>query len=81
MYTALINNIDTEILWKWYSDHIENREENGFVNLWHYALRYKGKPLYTQEEIERSEKALKKAEKLFHDAIKQCAQNKKSNGD
>lgn len=69
--TALINDIDSDTLWKWYDLYKEpvNEWKEPFINLWHFHLKECNKPMYTKEEIEASEKWLKEAKKIFKDAL------------
>jgi len=75
--TALINNMDKDIVWGWYDkyidqyDHTKKNEEwyKQWVNLWHYWLNKTWKPMYSKKEIEMGEKAVKKAQALFNKEI------------
>ena len=69
--TAIINDIDRDTLWKWYDLHIDpvNEWKQEYVNLWHFHLREKNIPMYTKDEIEASEQAVKKANDIFQDAL------------
>ena len=81
IYTALVNDMDHDLVWTWYDYNTENYGKEWWTNLWHWHLKSIKKPLYTQEDIERSERAVKKAKEIFHNAIKECGQIKKSEED
>lgn len=70
IYTAIKNDIDQDILWKWYDQHqdLVSKQEQ-FINLWTFWLKEIWKPMYSKEEIETSEKSAEKANKLFQDEI------------